>query len=97
MTAYDDWRCTDTTADKAAAEALHAELVRQQVVITPQELGEHLAALTDQQFDQVMQLVLDTTDERLQYAVRGLVCGKLLNKRVAQAITHPTTKASGVC
>lgn len=74
----------DTTADQAAKEALHAELVRQQVIITPQELGEHLAALTDKQFDQVMQLVLETSDEQLQYAIRELVCGKLLDKRVKE-------------
>ena len=74
----------DHTDDQAAAEALHAELVRQQVVITPQELGEHLAALEQAQFDQILLLVLDASDERLQYAIRGLVCGRLLDKRVKE-------------
>jgi AICAR transformylase/IMP cyclohydrolase PurH len=86
MSAYDDWRCTDSTADQAAAEALHAELVRQQVVIAPQELGEHLAALTNEQFDQILLLVLEATDERLQYAIRELVCGKLVDKRVKEMV-----------
>jgi hypothetical protein len=81
----------DTTADQAAEEALHAELVRQQVVITPHELGEHLAALEQAQFDQILQLVLETSDEQLQYAIRELVCGKILDKRVAQLLSHPTT------
>jgi hypothetical protein len=83
-TPYDNWRCIDPTADQAAKEALHAELVRQQVVITPQELGEHLAALEQAQFDQVMQLVLETSDEQLRYMVREVVCGKLLDKRVKE-------------
>lgn len=93
MTAYDDWRCTDTTADQATKEALHAELVRQQVVITPQELGEHLAALEQAQFDQILQLVLENGDEQLQYAIREFVCGKLLDKRVSQLLSHQTTTA----
>ena len=74
----------DATADQAAAEALRSELVRQQVVITPQELGEHLAALESAQFDQILLLVLETSDERLQYAIRELVCGKLLDKKVKE-------------
>lgn len=74
----------DTTADQAAKEALRLELARERVTITPGELGEHLAALTDAQFDQVMQLVLETSDERLQYAVRELVCAPLVNKRVKE-------------
>lgn len=84
MSAYDNWRCIDPTADQAAKEALRLELARERVTITPHELGEHLAALTDDQFDQVMQLVLETSDERLQYAVRELVCGKMLDKRVKE-------------
>jgi len=97
MTAYDNWRCTDHTADQAAAEALHAELVRQQVVITPQELGEHLAALEQEQFDQILQLVLETTDDKLRYMVREVVCGSLLDKRVAQLLSHPTTCSKEPC
>jgi len=81
----------DPAADQSAAEALHAELVRQQVVITPQELGEHLAALQQAQFDQILQLVLETTDDKLRYMVREVVCRKILDKRVAQLISHPTT------
>jgi len=74
----------DATADQAAAEALRLELARERVTITPEELGEHLAALTNDQFDQIMLMVLETSDERLQYAVRELVCGKLLDKRVKE-------------
>lgn len=84
MIAYDDWRCTDPTADQSAKEALRLELARERVTITPQELGEYLAALTDEQFDQVMKLVLETSDERLRYAVRELVCAPLVNKRVKE-------------
>jgi len=84
MSAYDDCRCTDATADQAAAEALNAELVRQQVVITPQELGEHLAALTNEQFDQFCQLVIDTDDKVLQHMVRNVICVKLVDKRVKE-------------
>lgn len=82
--AYDNWRCTDPAADQSAKEALRLELARERVTITPDELGEHLAALTDDQFDQVLQLILETSDERLQYAVRELVCGKLVDKRVKE-------------
>lgn len=74
----------DHTADQAAAEALHAELVRQQVVITPEELGEHLAVLTNEQFDHFCQLVIDTDDKALQHLVRNLICGKLVDKRVEE-------------
>ena len=54
------------------------------VVIAPEELGEHLAALTNEQFDQFCQLVIDTNDEALQHMVRNLICAKLIDKRVKE-------------
>jgi hypothetical protein len=85
MTSY-DYKLGDTQADRLAKDdAARAEL-RESIEITPQELGECLSILTDDQFHQFCDHVLQANDYRLRYVVRELICAGVLGEKVRKGI-----------
>jgi hypothetical protein len=88
MTAYDNWKTTDTQADRLAKDDAARAALRESIEITPQELGECLSILTDEQFHQFCDHVLQANDYRLRYVVRELVCGGVLDEKVRKHETN---------
>lgn len=83
MTAYDDWKTTDTQADTAAKQDAALDAARDAVVVTGYEFGECLTFLTQSQLDQFFQMVVDSSDEKLQHMVR-LVCADIIENKARQ-------------
>ena len=86
MTAYDNWKTTDTQADRIANDDAARAALRESIEITPQELGECLSILTDDQFHQFCDHALQANDYRLRYVVRELICAGVLDEKVAKEI-----------
>lgn len=85
MTAYDDWKTTDTQADTDAEHDAALDAAREAVVITGYEFGECLSCVTQAQADQFFQMVVDSNDERLQHVVR-LVCADVIERKARQMV-----------
>jgi hypothetical protein len=85
MTYYDHTYLHDHASDKAAELDARRDAMRDTVEIEPLQLGEYLSVLTDAQFEQFCQLVLDAQDAKLRYMVREVICGDLLDKAGEEA------------
>ena len=70
--------------DHAADEAAELDARRDTVEIEPEQLAEHLAILTDAQFLQFCELVLDAKDAKLRYMVREVICKAVIDKKVGE-------------
>ncbi len=68
--------------DYASDEAAELDARRDTVEIEPEQLAEHLAILTDAQFVQFCELVLDAQDAKLRYMVREVICKAVIDKKV---------------
>ncbi len=71
--------------DYASDEAADLDARRDAVEIEPEQLAEHLAMLTDAQFLQFCELVLDAKDASLRYMVREVICKAVIDKAVESA------------
>lgn len=78
MSYYDHTYLHDHAADKAA----DLDARRDAVEIEPEQLAESLAILTDAQFEQFCELVLDVKDAKLRYMVREVICKSVIDKAV---------------
>jgi hypothetical protein len=85
MTSY-DYKLHDTQADRLAKGDAARAALRESIEITPQELGECLSILTDDQFNQFCDHVLQASDYRLRYVVRELICAGVLDEKVRKEI-----------
>lgn len=68
--------------DHEADEAADLDARRDTVEIEPIQLAEYLAILTDAQFLQFCELVLDAKDAKLRYMVREVICKAVIDKKV---------------
>ena len=80
MTYYDHTYLHDHSADAAA----DLDARRDTVEIEPEQLAEYLAILTDAQFVQFCELVLDAKDAKLRYMVREVICKAVIDKKVEE-------------
>ncbi len=80
-----DYKLHDDQADADAANDLTLEDARKAVVITGYEFGECLPCITDGQYQQFCDLVVDSNDERLQHMVR-LICADVIERKAKQAM-----------
>jgi hypothetical protein len=85
MTAYDDWKITDTAADTAAKHDYALDAARETVGVTGWEFGECLAFVTQAQADQFFQMVVDSNDQELQHMVR-LICADVIERKAKQMV-----------
>ncbi len=77
--AYYDHTCLH---DHASDEAAELDARRDAVTVEPEQLAEYLAILTDEQFVQFCELVLDAKDAKLRYMVREVICKSVIDKAV---------------
>jgi len=85
MTAYDDWKTTDTAADTAAKHDAALDAARDAVVVTGWEFGECLSFVTQEQADQFFQMVVDSNDQELRHMVR-LICADIIENKARQMV-----------
>jgi len=80
MTAYDNWKTTDTAADAAAKHDAALDAAREAVVVTGWEFGICLSFATQAQADQLFQMVVDSNDQELRHMVR-LICADVIERK----------------
>jgi len=85
MTAYDDWKTTDTAADTAAKHDAALDAAREAVVVTGYEFGVCLSFVTQAQADQFFQMVVDSNDQELRHMVR-LICADVIDRKARQMV-----------
>lgn len=85
MTAYDDWKTTDTQADADAKLDAALDAALEAVVVTGYEFGICLSFVTQAQADQFFQMVVDSSDEKLQHMVR-LICADVIERKARQMV-----------
>ncbi len=68
--------------DYASDEAADLDARRDAVEIEPEQLAECLSILTDAQFEQFCELVLDAKDAKLRHMVREVICKSVIDKAV---------------
>jgi hypothetical protein len=85
MTAYDDWKTTDTQADTAAKHDAAIDAAREAVVVTGYEFGICLSFVTQAQADQFFQMVVDSNDQELRHMVR-LICADVIDRKSRQVV-----------
>jgi hypothetical protein len=81
-----DYKLGDYQADRDAKTDAAKAALREDLEIEPQELGECLSILSDAQFEQFCDHVLQTSDARLRYIVRELICAGVLDEKVRKEI-----------
>ncbi len=79
-----DYKLHDHQADIDAKDDAAKAALREDLEIEPQELGECLSILTDDQFHWFCDHVLQTSDARLRYIVRELICAGVLDEKVSK-------------
>lgn len=84
MSYYDHTYLHDHEADEAADLDARRDAVRDNLEIEPVQLAERLAQLTDAQFLQFCELVLDAKDASLRYMVREVICKAVIDKAVGE-------------
>ena len=85
MTSY-DYKLHDHQADRLAKDDAARAALRESIEITPQALGECLSILTDEQFEQFCDHVLQASDYRLRHVVRELICAGVLDEKVRKEV-----------
>lgn len=82
---YDDNYLHDHAADAAAKHDAALDAARDAVVLTGYEFGICLSFVTQAQADQFFQMVVDSSDERLQHMVR-LICADVIGNKARQMV-----------
>jgi hypothetical protein len=80
-----DYKLGDYQADRLAKDDADRAALRESIEITPQELGECLSILTDEQFFQFLQIAIDSSDKDLKHMVR-LVCAETIERKVNKIV-----------
>lgn len=83
MTAYDDWKTTDTQADADAKRDAALDAARWAVVVTGWELGESLTMLSDDQF-QLFCIAVAESDCPVIKAQIKVICADIIERKAKQ-------------
>lgn len=82
---YDDNYLHDHQADADAKRDAALDEARDAVVVTGYEFGICLSFATQAQADQFFQMVVDSSDEKLQHMVR-LICADIIENKARQMV-----------
>lgn len=80
-----DYKLGDYQADIDAKHDAALDAAREAVEITGYEFGICLSFVTQAQADQFFQMVVDSSDERLQHMVR-LICADIIENKARQMV-----------